>query len=148
MKYALLLGSDCPFFIANKPCFGTGRGELLEEINIDLSAYKFILVHPGIHISTKEAFGEIKPGDFSEKNMLKEQIKQPVIRWKNTVKNDFEKPVFQKHPAIKEIKDFLYKSGALYSAMSGSGSSVYGIFEHAIPPENLKFPNHYFCQIV
>lgn len=127
IDYALQLGSDCPFFIINKLCFATGRGEKLEEINLDLSAYKIVLINPGIHINTGWAFSNISPA-LPEKS-LKEIIQQPIHTWKEELKNDFETPVFAAHPAIKEIKEALYAQGAVYAAMSGSGSTVFGIFQ-------------------
>ena len=144
--YALQLGSDCPFFIINKPCYATGRGELLEEINLDLSAYKFFIVNPGISIGTAWAFSQLDERSRSNKeNNLKEVIQQPVETWKNKMVNDFENIVFQKHQEIKTIKEKLYEAGALYSAMSGSGSTVFGIFKK----ENmlqLTFPDNYFIK--
>ena len=140
-KYALTLGSDCPFFLINKPCFAGGRGEILEEISIDLSAYKIVLVNPGIHINTGWAFSVL------EKNVahkdLKGLITKPVNEWRDQISNDFETPVFKAHPAINSIKESLYAAGALYAAMSGSGSSLYGIFEKNAVID-LNFPPHYF----
>ena len=127
MKYALQLGSDCPFFISNKACFATGRGEILEQINLDLSPFKIIVVYPGIHISTSWAFSKVTP--VVPVKSIKEIIQQPISTWKEELKNDFEKPVFTKYPEIKKIKEELYKEGAVYASMSGSGSAVYGIFE-------------------
>jgi 4-diphosphocytidyl-2-C-methyl-D-erythritol kinase len=126
INYSLQLGSDCPFFIINKPCFATGRGELLEQINIDLKAYKIILVNTGINSSTANAFKHIIPA--LPRKSVKEIIQQSIETWKDELINDFEKPLFQQHPELKNIKDQLYNSGAVYAAMSGSGSSVYGIF--------------------
>ncbi|HSZ85948.1 MAG TPA: 4-(cytidine 5'-diphospho)-2-C-methyl-D-erythritol kinase [Puia sp.] len=127
LGYASQLGSDCAFFIINKPCFASGRGEILEEIDTDLSAYSFILVHPNIHISTSWAFSQLNiPGkNFS----VKEIIVQPIFSWKEKLKNDFEEPAFNKYPELKKIKEKFYDSGALYASMTGSGSSIFGIFE-------------------
>ncbi len=133
--YALELGSDCPFFLLNKPCFANGRGEKLKEINLDLSLYKIILINPGIHINTGWAFSQITP--VLHKRCILETILQPVETWKTALNNDFETPVFSAHPEIKEIKEALYKQGALYAAMSGSGSTVFGIF-------NTDFDTTYF----
>ena len=143
MAYALQLGSDCPFFIYNKPCFATGRGEIFEPVEIDLSVYKFLIVNPGIHISTKQAFSELTP--FTPSISIKEAIKQPINAWKDSIKNDFESTVFKKFPEIKKIKNELYKSGAVYASMTGSGSTVFGIFEkkNNIFP---SFPQHYFVK--
>jgi 4-diphosphocytidyl-2-C-methyl-D-erythritol kinase len=151
LNYALQLGSDCPFFIINKPCFATGRGEILEEINIDLSAYKIVLINPGIHINTGWAFSNITPA-LPEKS-LNEIIQQPIHTWKEDLKNDFETPVFAAHPAIKEIKDTLFAQGAVYAAMSGSGSTVFGIFKQNLAGKNLIDTNafkirNYFIKII
>lgn len=147
MQYALQLGSDCPFFILDKPAFASGRGEILSPVNIDLSGYKIIIVHPGIHVNTGEAFRQLNPADFSPAGELQQALQQDPAQWKELIKNDFEKPVFAIYPRIKEIKDQMYEAGALYSAMSGSGSSVFGIYQKDAVI-NLKFPSHYFCQVV
>jgi 4-diphosphocytidyl-2-C-methyl-D-erythritol kinase len=134
INYAAELGSDCPFFIINKPSFATGRGEILEEIELDLSSYKFVLINPKIHVNTGWAFGQLarsqdgsKPAE-SYKHSIKSIIQQPTGTWENELQNDFEKVVFEKYPAIKNIKEELYNHGAIYAAMSGSGSTVFGIF--------------------
>ena len=147
LDYALQLGSDCPFFIINKPCLATGRGEVLTPIDIDLSAYKIMIVNPGIHVNTGKAFGALDANNFFEQNMLAQKIKADIKTWKSEIKNDFEKPVFKQYPEIEKIKNTLYDKGAVYSAMSGTGSSVFGIFNK----ENnvaINFPPHYFCQMV
>jgi 4-diphosphocytidyl-2-C-methyl-D-erythritol kinase len=128
IDYALQLGSDCPFFIINTPSFATGRGELLQPIPVDLSFYKIVIVNPGIHVNTGWAFSQLTPA-LPQKS-IQEIIMQPVTHWKSSLQNDFEKPVFEKYPAIKEIKAALYVKGAVYAAMSGSGSTVFGIFEN------------------
>ena len=132
MKYALELGSDCPFFIKNKPCFATSRGEILEPISVDLSNYKIVLINPGIHVNTGLAFSKIKPK--ADRVSVAEIIQQPIASWKNILANDFEKTIFEQHPPIKEIKELLYSNGAIYASMTGSGSSVYGIFEKKETP--------------
>lgn len=142
LQYALQLGSDCPFFIINKPCFATGRGEKLDPVSIDLSNYTMVLINPKIHVSTKDAFANLTPAT-PEKN-LQEIIKQPIATWKDELRNDFESSIFPLHPAIKEVKKRLYSLGAVYAAMSGSGSSVFGIFERT-SKINLSFPAHYTC---
>jgi 4-diphosphocytidyl-2-C-methyl-D-erythritol kinase len=145
INYAAQLGSDCPFFIINKPCFATGRGELLQSIEINLSTYNLVLVHPGIHINTAWAFSQITPAPPSKS--IQQIIQQPIYTWKDELINDFEKPVFAVHPDIENIKKLLYQSNALYAAMSGSGSTVYGIFEkHSTPQLNL--PDTYFVKTV
>lgn len=148
INYALLLGSDCPFFIINKPCFASGRGEILQEININLSAYKIMIVHPGIHVNTGEAFSYLNATNFSPAGELAEQIKMDITLWKHNIKNDFEEVVFKNHVVIKEIKERLYNEGAVYSSMSGSGSAVFGIFPLEAATTKIKFPSHYFCQVI
>ncbi|MBS1642814.1 MAG: 4-(cytidine 5'-diphospho)-2-C-methyl-D-erythritol kinase [Bacteroidetes bacterium] len=143
INYALQLGSDCPFFIINKPCFATSRGEKMNEININLSAYKFLLVNPQIHISTSWAFANIQPTIPSKS--IQQIITQPIHTWKNELVNDFEKPVFQQHTSIHSIKNEMYKMGALYAAMSGSGSTIFGIFEKE-KKLSYSFPENYFVQ--
>ena len=145
IDYAAELGSDCPFFIINKPCFATGRGEILEEINVDLSVYKIILVNPGIHVNTGWAFSKLTPA--LPLKSVKEIVQQPVETWKAELKNDFEEPVFIAHPRVKEIKESLYNQGAVYAAMSGSGSTVFGIFEQDAKPELLKERNYFIKTI-
>jgi 4-diphosphocytidyl-2-C-methyl-D-erythritol kinase len=141
--YALQLGSDCPFFIINQPCFATGRGETMERLNINLSTYKFILVNPGIHVPTAKAFAGIVPGLPAKS--VKEIIQQPVHTWKDELINDFEKTIFSLHPEIGKIKKSLYDNGAIYASMSGSGSTVYGIFEKDAKIE-IDFPLHYLVK--
>jgi 4-diphosphocytidyl-2-C-methyl-D-erythritol kinase len=145
INYSLQLGSDCPFFIVNKPCFATGRGEQLEEISLDLTSYKILLVHPGIHVSTADAFSEISITQNAPD--LKQLVQLPPAAWQGLITNDFENTVFDKFPEIGGIKDILYQSGALYASMSGSGSSVYGIFQKENTPA-INFPAHYFCRWV
>ena len=144
-NYALQLGSDCPFFLYNKPCFATGRGEQLETFTLNLSAYKMLLVNQSIHIDTAWAYSKIKP--TKPEKSIKEMIKEPVEMWKNNLINDFEKPVFESYHEIKRIKDVLYERGAVYSSLSGSGSTVYGIFYKNVPV-NTEFPGDYFTRII
>lgn len=143
IDYSLQLGSDCPFFILNKPCFATGRGEILDLIDLDLSNYKIVIVHPDVHVSTAWAFSNIKP--VAPKKSIKEIIKQPIKTWKEELKNHFEGPVFNKYPEIKKIKDDLYTAEAIYSSMTGSGSAVYAFFEKD-KPLSLSFPENYFIK--
>ena len=138
--YALQLGSDCPFFIYNQPCLAGGRGEALEMLTLDLSAYKLVVVHPGIHVSTAWAFSQLQPR--SDRPSLHEIIQLPVAEWKGRLYNDFEVPVSAKHPEIAAIRDQLYEGGAVYAAMSGSGSSVFGLFRGEVP--RFAFPALYF----
>jgi 4-diphosphocytidyl-2-C-methyl-D-erythritol kinase len=123
---AIKLGADCPFFIYNRPMFASGIGEIFEPVDFSLKDYSFVLIKPDIHVSTKDAFSLVKP--TSPDISLKEIIKKPVQEWKDVMINDFEMSVFEKYPAIGEIKNKLYDNGALYASMTGSGSSVFGIF--------------------
>lgn len=124
---AVRLGADCPFFIYNRPMFASGIGELFEEVSLSLNTYHFVLIKPDIHVSTKDAFSHINP--HLPELSIKEIIKHPVSDWKGLMVNDFEKSVFTKYPLIGEIKEDLYQRGAMYASMSGSGSSVFGIFK-------------------
>jgi 4-diphosphocytidyl-2-C-methyl-D-erythritol kinase len=127
IDYALQLGSDCPFFIFNTPCFAEGRGEKLEPIHVDLSGYCIVVIYPGIHVNTGWAFSQVRP--TRPQRQMRDIIHQPIITWKDELANDFEEAVFDAHPQIKAIKENLYAHGAVYASMSGSGSTVYGILE-------------------
>ena len=124
---ALQLGSDCPFFIENKPLFAKSRGEQMTTIPLNLSSYSIQLICPDIHVSTKEAFALIKPGPSTMN--LQKLHELPVVAWNEYVYNAFELPICKKYPVIRQIIDQLYEQGAIYAAMSGSGSAIYGIFE-------------------
>lgn len=126
IHYASQLGSDCPFFVYNKACHATGRGEVLKPIELDLSHYQFLLAHPGKHISTAWAFQQLKPNTKSES--IQSIIQKPISEWKGLLINDFEAPVFKAEPTLLTIKEDLYQLGAIYASMSGSGSSLFGIF--------------------
>lgn len=138
---ALQLGSDCPFFIRNLPCFATSRGEQMQSINLNLSSFELVLVNPGIHVNTGWAFKQL-PALRSHQD-LKAVIKLPVTEWKDRVINDFEAPVFAAFPEVGAIRQQLYEAGALFAAMTGSGSTVFGIFEKDQSPV-FTFPEHYF----
>jgi 4-diphosphocytidyl-2-C-methyl-D-erythritol kinase len=140
LEYALHLGSDCPFFVINKPCFANGRGEFLQQIDLDLSMYSFVVVHPGIHISTPWAFGQLTP-NLPAKS-IRQVITQPVSTWKKELINDFEIAVLSHHPELSIIKPQLYDTGALYASLSGSGSCFYGIFPKNQFP-TLKLPDRF-----
>lgn len=139
-KYAAKLGADCAFFIRNKPILATGIGNVFQPINLDLSGYYLVLVKPDIFVYTAEAYASIQP-KYPE-IPLNEHIKEPIETWKDLIINDFELPVFAKYPLIKEIKEHLYDLGAVYAAMSGSGSSVYGLFKSQ--PNNLETLDKFF----
>ncbi len=138
IRLSLELGSDCPFFIVNKPSYATGRGEILEPVSIDLKGYHILLVYPGIAVSTADAFSGIVPQ--TPAYSLKEKIQTPVDQWSDWMVNDFERPVFERFPDIKKIRETLYSSGAVYASMSGSGSACFGIYKET---PHVKFPDHY-----
>ena len=126
-SYAARLGSDCAFFVYNTPMFGTGRGEILEPYSLDLKGYRIEVVVPGgIAVSTADAYRGIVPSESG--TPLREILRQPVTSWKDSLENDFEKTVFAKYPALASVKAELYEKGAVYAAMSGSGSACFGIF--------------------
>jgi 4-diphosphocytidyl-2-C-methyl-D-erythritol kinase len=128
--YAAQLGSDCAFFIDNKPAYAYGRGYELEDFGIDLSAYHIELLYPGVHSGTALAYRDVmKRGSLSGESSLKTLLRQPVQEWKGLVENDFEHSVFSAIPGLPKIKEELYACGAIYASMSGSGSAMFGIFE-------------------
>ena len=141
-KYASVIGADCPVFIKNKPVFATGIGNVFTPIKISLKGYFLMLVKPDIHVSTPEAYSLVIPEMPS--HSLLELIQGPVTGWKDTIKNDFEKSVFAIHPEIESIKNQLYELGAIYASMSGSGSSVYGIFK-TVPEKSSDFDDCYIA---
>lgn len=145
-KLALEIGSDVPFFIKAKPSYATGRGEILEILDFYLN-YPILLINPGIHISTKEAFANIRPqpSNFCIKDLFKSD-NTDFEKWKQLLKNDFETSIFAKYPLLAKIKETLYQCGALFSAMSGSGSTIYGIFKDIDSALLAKesFPKEYF----
>ena len=124
---ASTIGADCPFFIRNTPVFATGTGNQFEPVDLSLKDYYLCLIKPDVAVSTPEAYSMVTPA--TPETSLKEIIRLPVSEWKERMVNDFERSVFPKHPVIERIKDTLYEGGALYAAMSGSGSSVFGLFE-------------------
>lgn len=129
--YAQQLGSDCAFFIEDKPMLGTGRGEILSPVKLTLKGKFLVLVKPSVHVSTAEAYKGIKP--YRSSQSIKSIIETiPMQEWKNFLKNDFEESIFKSYPVIREHKENLYAQGAVYAAMSGSGSSVFGIFDNPV----------------
>ena len=143
LEYALALGSDCPFFILNQPCLAEGRGELLQPIKLNLSHFSIIIINPGIHIHTGTAFKELKP--TPEKSNIQNAIQMPIEMWKEHIFNDFESGIFNKYPTIEKIKHQLYKEGALFASMTGTGSSVFGIFNEK---KQIDFSENYFLKWV
>lgn len=127
---ATKLGADCAFFIENKPTLAKGIGNIFEPTTINLSGYHIVLIKPEVHVSTAEAYGGCKPQRWT--TPLEVAIKRPITEWNDCIFNDFEQTVFIAHPELSEIKDMLYAKGAVYAAMSGSGSTIYGLFENTI----------------
>jgi 4-diphosphocytidyl-2-C-methyl-D-erythritol kinase len=125
-EISLELGSDCPFFIDSQPAFAEGRGELLKPLKPFSEQLHLLLVNPGIHINTGEAYSLCTPKQ-PDTNLM-ELYDLDISEWKDLIINDFEEPVFRKYPQIAELKKILYEMGALYSSMSGSGSTLYGFF--------------------
>lgn len=129
--YAAQLGSDCAFFIHNKPCFGSGKGEILKPLALTLKGYWIVVVKPEIHISTAEAFSTIdtkKHLHDKAENSIKHIIQLDPSEWKDRLCNDFEDSIFPKYSILADIKTSLYQAGAVYASMSGSGSSIFGLF--------------------
>lgn len=130
LQMAASLGSDCPFFILNKPSHATGRGELLAPFDLSLSGCHLVLVKPSFGVSTADAYNGIHLSKDLPIHRLTHLLQHSRFDWKNTVFNDFELGVFYKHPRLQEIKQKLYELGAFYACMSGSGSTMFGLFEH------------------
>jgi len=133
-EVAATLGSDCPFFIQNKVRMVSGRGEILSEVACDLSEYFLVLLNPKIHISTKEAYSNVFPKE--NQIHIASILQENISTWQSSLKNDFESPISKQYPLIHECIDQLKISGAIYAAMSGSGSTVFGIF----PSSNFQLP--------
>ena len=140
-EFALRLGSDCPFFILNKPCIARGRGEILTPVDLNLNPFQFVLVHPGIPVRTGWAYSAIQPKKSADS--VAEIIKEPISSWRRLLFNDFEKPVFRAFPQLEKIKQDLYAYGALYASMTGSGSTIFGIFEKKNPGRQKQFVQSY-----
>ncbi|NCD69812.1 4-(cytidine 5'-diphospho)-2-C-methyl-D-erythritol kinase [Mucilaginibacter agri] len=144
-NYARKLGADCAFFIENDPVYAFDKGDQFELLELDLSKYVIVLVMPPVHVSTADAYSGVKAEPSAES--LKELIKLPVAQWRDRIKNDFEKTVIPKYPLIGEVKQALYDAGALYASMSGSGASVFGIFETLPPLEHLEAKSSVFYNV-
>ncbi|GAB4229789.1 MAG: 4-(cytidine 5'-diphospho)-2-C-methyl-D-erythritol kinase [Ekhidna sp.] len=134
--YALQLGSDCPFFIKNRPTIAAGRGENLQPIDLNLSGYYLAIHNPGIHVSTKEAYAGVVPKQ--PKMQVSQIVNTPVENWEGSLVNDFETSIFPNHPEINRLKNEMYESGAIYASMTGSGSTVFGIFESELKHSQWK----------
>jgi len=145
--YASRVGSDCSFFITHKPMMGSGRGELLSEISLDLKGKYVVIVKPDVHVSTAEAYAGVTPHepDVDLHDFLETK---PLSDWRTGIVNDFEHSVFKNHPSIKTIKEKLYGHGAVYASMSGSGASVFGVFEEEVDPRKMFVGNEYWCGVL
>ena len=144
IRYAARLGADCAFFIKSEPCYAEGIGEKMQPIGLDLSEWYIGVVRPDIPVPTKEAFSRIHP--HYPQVCPKEAVMQPVETWRETLVNDFEESVFALHPEIGAIKEQLYKMGATYAAMSGSGSALFGLFKERPDTLSRQFPDMFtFC---
>ena len=128
-RYALMLGSDCPFFLENSPMLATGRGENMRPVAVDLKGWHLVLLLTGLHVSTKEAFQNCEPRH--PKHSLENAILQPVETWREVLINQFEETVFLHHPGLAQLKRSLYEQGAVYASMTGTGSTVFGLFSQA-----------------
>lgn len=142
-EYAATLGADCAFFIKNRPVYAEGIGNLFSPIELSLSGYPIMIVKPDVFVSTREAFSNIRP--HHPEHPVREVVKRPVAEWKETLINDFEASVFPQYPVIQEIKEELYRQGALYASMSGSGSSVFGLFAPGTSLPDIAWESGTFC---
>lgn len=140
LHYVSQLGSDCAFFLENKPVLATGRGERLHSLTLSLGGYYIYLIKPPVYINTAKAYSWVIASGYGQS--IIEVIKRPVNEWKDVLLNAFEKPVFERYHEARKIKECLYDAGAAYASMSGSGSALFGLFDHE--PEIIGFPGNYF----
>ena len=141
--YAATLGADCAFFIKNTPTYAEGIGNIFSPIELSLKGYRIMIVKPDVFVSTREAFANIRP--HRPEYPVREVIRRPVAEWKDTLINDFEASVFPQYPVIGEIKEELYHQGAIYASMSGSGSSVFGLFAAGTTLPEIDWGTNAFC---
>ena len=141
--YAATLGADCAFFIKNTPTYAEGIGNIFSPIELSLKGYRLMIVKPDVFVSTREAFANIRP--HRPEYPVREVIRRPVAEWKDTLINDFEASVFPQYPVIGEIKEELYHQGAIYASMSGSGSSVFGLFAAGTTLPEIDWGTNAFC---
>lgn len=137
---AVQLGMDCPFFIDNIPALSSGRGEFLKPVSLNLDEYYLVIVKPPVHVSTAAAFLGIKP--VFRENSIDELTSLPLQEWRKVLHNDFEESVFRLYPEIQDIRNIMYRQHAVYAAMSGSGSAVFGLFDSI--PDQMDFPD---CEV-
>ena len=139
-SYARRLGSDCAFFIQNKPVLAVARGDVFEPIDLHLTGTACVVVYPNLHIGTAEAYARIRPQPPA--HPLRAALARPMAEWRNLVSNDFETALTPSYPVLAEIKQQLYAAGATYASLSGSGSAVYGLWTVQKPPA-LPWPAEY-----
>lgn len=144
-NYAARLGSDCAFFISDMPMRGQGRGEILTPVDFFLKGKYLMLVKPDIHVSTADAYRGVTPVDV--RPSVIDVLARPPVRWRNALVNDFEVSVFEKYPAIAALKQQMYDAGAVYASMSGSGASVYGVFDEVPVIQLSSTDNHWMGQL-
>ncbi|SNR69001.1 4-diphosphocytidyl-2-C-methyl-D-erythritol kinase [Hymenobacter mucosus] len=139
--YARRLGSDCAFFVRNKPVFAYEKGDVFEDISLNLTDTACKVVYPNMHISTAEAYARVQPR--TPRHDLRAALVQPVETWRETISNDFEDALTPYYPVLGEIKQALYAAGAAYASLSGSGSAVYGLFPGQEQPPLMQLPAAY-----
>ncbi|MEE0904539.1 MAG: 4-(cytidine 5'-diphospho)-2-C-methyl-D-erythritol kinase, partial [Prevotellamassilia sp.] len=135
------LGADCAFFVQNVPAYATGIGDELTPIPLSLKGMYIVLVKPDVFVSTREAYAGVTPKE-PEHDLLK-ALRRPVTEWRDRVVNDFEPSVFAAHPELAAVKQTLYDMGADYAAMSGSGSTLFGLFSRPVPEARKVFKEHF-----
>ena len=138
------LGADCPFFINPRPLYAEGIGDVFTPISLNLSGWYLMLVKPEVHVSTREAYAGVRP--HQPAYSLLETANLPVGQWQDRMVNDFEESIFASHPLLSEIKQELYHQGAAYASMSGSGSTIFGLFRSR--PDCEKFFAEHFCKVL
>jgi 4-diphosphocytidyl-2-C-methyl-D-erythritol kinase len=139
--YARRLGSDCAFFIRNKPVFAYEKGDVFEPVALDLTGTACLVIYPGLHISTAEAYRRVQPR--TPRHNLRAALSQPLETWRHTISNDFEEALTPHYPVLGDLKAQLYAAGAAYASLSGSGSAVYGLFPGLEMPPKLELPVEY-----
>ena len=138
------IGADCPFFVKAQPALATGIGDVLAPLDLSLRGWTLVLVKPAVSVPTKDAYAGITPR--KPDTDLRTVLAKPVEQWRKLLRNDFEDSVFPQYPQIAAIKETLYDMGAVYAAMSGSGSAVFGLFRHKMAEAPNVFPDCYVFQ--
>jgi 4-diphosphocytidyl-2-C-methyl-D-erythritol kinase len=141
LSLAKQLGSDCAFFMKNKPVYASEKGDVFSKVEVDLSQYCIVVVYPAVHSNTALAYKGVVPAK-PQKN-IQSIITSEIENWKEDLVNDFEKTIFLQHPELQNVKNAFYTKGALYASMSGSGSAVYGVFKEDVDVKEFNFPTDY-----